>query len=89
VLRIVPLAADEYETETLEVVRRLGTNATEPTLESELLADLGFDSLRVIELIAELEERYDIAVPLNDLAHIRTVAEIAAKVRELVAERRA
>lgn len=57
----------------------------EPRLESELLADLGFDSLQVLELVGELEDHFNIAVPLNALTHIRTVGQIAAEVRTLVA----
>jgi acyl carrier protein len=52
----------------------------------ELLADLGFDSLQVLELVGELEDHFNIAVPLNRLTHIRTVAQIAAEVRRLVEE---
>jgi acyl carrier protein len=51
-----------------------------------LLADLGFDSLQVLELVGELEDHFSIAIPLNSLTHIRTVAEIAGEVRRLVAE---
>jgi acyl carrier protein len=58
----------------------------EPAADCELLADLGFDSLQVLELVGELEEHFDIAVPLNSLTHIRTVGQIAAEVQRLVAE---
>ncbi len=39
----------------------------EPTLASDLVTDLGFDSLQVLEVIAELEDRFDISIPLNDV----------------------
>ena len=55
----------------------------QPVPESELLADLGFDSLQVLELVGELEDRFNIAVPLNNLTHIRTVAQVVAEVRRL------
>ena len=64
---------------------RLSRRPVEPTPESELLADLGFDSLRVLELVGELEDHFNIAVPLNALTHIRTVGQIAAEVRRLAA----
>jgi len=41
----------------------------------------------VLELVGELEDHFGIAVPLNDLTHIRTVAQIAGEVRTLVAAR--
>lgn len=45
---------------------------------------MGFDSLQVLELVGELEDHFKIAVPLNDLNHIRTVAQVVGEVRRLV-----
>ena len=77
---------DRFERETIEILKRLSRRPIDPAPESELLADLGFDSLQVLELVGELEDRYNIAVPLNALTHIRTVSQIAAEVSRLVAE---
>ena len=76
-------SADRFERDTIEILKRLSRRPIEPTPESELLADLGFDSLQVLELVGELEDHFNIAVPLNALTHIRTVAQIAAEVRRL------
>ena len=56
-------------------------------LASDLVADLGFDSLQVLEVIAELEDRFDISIPLNDVPATRTVAQVVAQVARLVEER--
>lgn len=71
--------------DTIEILKRISRRPIEPTLDSALLADLGFDSLQVLELVGELEDHFEIAVPLNNLTHIRTVAQIVAEVRGLVA----
>jgi acyl carrier protein len=76
---------DRFEQEILELITQLSRRPVNPALESELLADLGFDSLQVLELVGEIEDRFNIAVPLNDLTHIRTVAQIVAEVRSLAA----
>lgn len=81
----VPASADRYERDTLDILKRISRRPIDPRLESELLADLGFDSLQVLELVGELEDRFSIAVPLNDLTHIKTVGEIVTEVRGLVA----
>jgi acyl carrier protein len=73
------------ERDTIDILKRLSRHPVEPAADSELLADLGFDSLQVLELVGELEEHFDIAVPLNALTHIRTVGQIADEVRRLVA----
>jgi len=63
----------------------LSRRPIDPSPESELMADLGFDSLQVLELVGELEDRFNIAVPLNSLTHVRTVRQIAAEAARLVA----
>jgi acyl carrier protein len=80
--------SDRFERETIEILKRLSRRPIDPTPESELLADLGFDSLQVLELVGELEDHFNIAVPLNALTQIRTVSQIAAEVARLVAEQR-
>ena len=64
---------DLLERDTVEILRRLSRKPIEPAPTSELMADLGFDSLQVLELVGELEDHFNIAVPLNSLTHIRTV----------------
>jgi acyl carrier protein len=63
----------------------LSRQPIDPSPESELMADLGFDSLQVLELVGEMEDHFNIAVPLNSLTHIRTVAQIAAEAKRLAA----
>lgn len=77
---------DRFERETLDILCRLSNRPITPTPDSELLADLGFDSLQVLELVGELEDHFNVAVPLNDLTHIRTVSQILDEVRRLVSE---
>jgi acyl carrier protein len=77
--------ANRVDRDTIDILKRLSRQSIEPAPECELLADLGFDSLQVLELVGELEDHFNIAVPLNSLTHIRTVGQITAEVRRLVA----
>ena len=71
----------------IDVLNNVSRRPIEPTLASDLIADLGFDSLQVLELIAELEDRFDISIPLNDVPTTRTVGQVVAQVASLVAAR--
>ncbi len=51
--------------------------------ESELVAELGLDSLQVMELILEIEDHFDISVPLNNLTYIKTVKDLANQLEQL------
>jgi len=50
---------------------------------ADLVEELGLASVEVMELIEELEETFDIAFPLNDLADVRTIADLARHVQQL------
>jgi acyl carrier protein len=71
----------------IDVLKNVSRRPIEPTLQSDLVADLGFDSLQVLEVIAELEDRFDISIPLNDVPATRTVAQVVEQVAAVVSER--
>ena len=71
----------------IEVLKQVSRRPIEPSLGSDLVADLGFDSLQILEVIAELEDRFDISIPLNDVPATRTVAQVVAQVARLVEDR--
>ena len=80
-------AAAVIEQGVIDAVKTASRRPIDPTLASELVADLGFDSLQVLEVVAELEDRFDISIPLNDVPATRTVGQIVAQVAALVAQR--
>jgi len=84
---MVQPASASLEDTVIEALKNVSRRPIEPTMDSDLVADLGFDSLQVLELVAELEDRFDISIPLNDVPSTRTVAQIVAQVARLVGER--
>ena len=72
------------EAEVVAIVKRVSRQPVEPSAESDLALDLGFDSMRVFELIAALEDRFDVSIPLNDIETIRTVAQVGEYLRGLL-----
>ncbi len=48
-----------------EILRPHGQEGLTLSEETGLVADLDLDSLKVMELLLELEERFDISIPLN------------------------
>ena len=80
-------ASAQVEEGVIDVLKNVSRRPIEPSLESDLVADLGFDSLQVLEVIAELEDRFDVSIPLNDVPVTRTVAQVVAQVARLLEER--
>jgi acyl carrier protein len=42
-----------------------------------LTSELGLDSLKVMDLVVAVEDEFDISVPINALAEVRTVGDFA------------
>ena len=75
--------------DVIEVLKRMSRQPIEPALGSDLVIDLGFDSLQILEVIAALEDRFDVTIPLNDVPSTRTVAQVVTQVTALVEGRAA
>lgn len=68
---------------TYETLARFakGRSLTEDT---DLVADLDLDSMDVMEVVFEAEDRFDISIPMNVLPAVRTVRDFARQVQELM-----
>jgi acyl carrier protein len=77
------------EDDVIEVLKRMSRQPIEPIPSSDLVIDLGFDSLQILEVIAALEDRFDVSIPLNDVPSTRTVAQVVTQVTALVEGRAA
>jgi acyl carrier protein len=80
-------APARIESGVIEILKNVSRRPIEPSLSSDLVADLGFDSLQVLEVVAELEDAFDISIPLNDVPASRTVSQVVAQVAALVEQR--
>ena len=80
-------ASIRIEDGVLDALKNVSRRPIEPALDNDLVADLGFDSLQVLELVAELEDRFEISIPLDNVPATRTVAQVVAEVVRLVGER--
>jgi acyl carrier protein len=51
--------------------------------ETDIVADLGLDSLGVMNFVMAIEDYYDLSIPLDRVAQIQTVADLMRAVEEL------
>lgn len=49
--------------------------------------DLSIDSLAVMDMVMDLEDRFDVSIPMNVVAEIHTVDELADTILALSAQR--
>ena len=76
-------AADRFQRDTIDILQRLSRR---PSIQSPRVScwRSRVRLLQVLELVGEMEDHFNIAVPLDSLTHIRTVSQIAAEARRLV-----
>jgi acyl carrier protein len=76
----------DYET-VLEKIYELLDPLVEEDIElreeSDFVADLGFDSLKVMKLLEKVEDHYDISIPLNILPDIQTIKDFVLELQRL------
>ena len=63
-----------------EVCRQLAPYQAEEkpiTAQTVIYKDLSIDSLAVMDIVMELEDRFDVFIPINVVAEIHTVEELA------------
>lgn len=52
--------------------------------DTELINDLGFDSLRVMEMMNDVEDAFDITYPLNALSDLKTVRDFVLQIQDII-----
>jgi acyl carrier protein len=55
--------------------------------DAALTSDVGLDSVQVMDLVMEIEDRLELSVPVEILAEVRTLNELGARLETMVADR--
>jgi len=80
------MAAADIEAQIKEaIVEKLGVEESKVTPNASFINDLGADSLDTVELIMELENRFNIQIPDEDQEKIQTVGDAISYVKSKVA----
>jgi acyl carrier protein len=53
------------------------------TGETVIAKDLSIDSLAIMDMVMELEDRFDVSIPMNVIAEIHTVNQLADTIQDL------
>ena len=77
-------AVDAKIRELAEPFNKKGVEITEGTTFAN---DLEFDSLTVMDFVAEIEDEFDIIISMNQQAEIETYGQLVDAVHKLQAER--
>ncbi|BBY63442.1 meromycolate extension acyl carrier protein AcpM [Mycolicibacterium helvum] len=63
-----------------------GIEPAEVTIERSFVDDLDIDSLSMVEIAVQTEDKYGVKIPDEDLASLRTVGDVVAYLQQLAAD---
>ena len=63
----------------------LGKDRNEVTLESDIIKDLGLDSLDIVDMLMSVEETFGVTIDDGDVAEMKTVADVVKFIEDNVA----
>ncbi|WP_280448899.1 meromycolate extension acyl carrier protein AcpM [Nocardia brasiliensis] len=63
-----------------------GIEAAEVSIEKSFIDDLEIDSLSLVEIAVQLEDKYEVKIPDEDLAGLRTVGDAVTYVQRMESE---
>src|SRR6187549_3672907 len=70
-----------------EIIEEIaGVPASEVTPEKSFVDDLDIDSLSMVEIAVQTEDKYGVKIPDEDLAGLRTVGDVVSYIQKLEEE---
>ena len=69
-----------------DMVRPFTGEDVDLTEDTDLIEDLGLDSMKIMDLLSMIEDSLDISFPLNILPDIHTIRDFAQQAQKLLAK---
>lgn len=79
----------EYDNVLQELKQMLGSfvpQELEIDEDTDLVADLDLDSLKVMKILEMVEDHFDISIPLNIMPDVRTVKDFVLQIQKLIGD---
>jgi len=71
------------EGEIVELLSRKVAADVTVAPETQIVGGLGLDSVAILDFIMELEERFDISIPLDRVTEVQTIADLSGAIETL------
>ena len=65
------------------IAKKLGKKEEEVKLTSNLIEDLGADSLDVVEMIMDLEDEFGITLPDEEVSNMKTIQDVINYIKKV------
>jgi acyl carrier protein len=74
----------ELVAEIVALLEPFNTEKKQLSAQTDIPAELNIDSVGIMDFIMEVEDKYDIEIPLNVVAETRTIGDLASVVSQRV-----
>ncbi len=71
-----------FETIKDFIATQLGKNDVDITLESDIINDVGLDSLDIVDLIMEIEDRWGVVADDEDIKTLKTIGDVVSYIEK-------
>ena len=64
----------------------LNENGVKMTRDTDIIADLEIDSVSLLDVVMDIEDNYDISIPVNTISEIKTIGELVDAIHKIKKE---
>jgi acyl carrier protein len=75
--------ANDIEAQIVDLLTQRVPAGVNVSAETQIVGGLGLDSVAILDFIMDLEDRFDISIPLDRVAEVQTIAELSRAVEAL------
>jgi acyl carrier protein len=78
---------DNVEAEIIKVMEARIPAGVQVSAQTRIARDLGLDSVAVMDFVMDIEDHFDISIPLDRIAEVETVEDLRNAVEALLKEK--
>ena len=78
--------SEDLQPQLYQILKAFVPDGYELKIQTYLVEDLNLDSMKVMDILAEVEDSFDISVPLNILPDVRTIGDLISQIQNLLKE---
>jgi acyl carrier protein len=75
--------ATNIEAEIVELLAERIPAGIHVSAQTQIVGGLGLDSVAILDFIMDVEDRFDISIPLDRVAEVQTIAELSRAIEAL------
>ena len=75
--------ASDIEAQIVDLLARRVPAGVNLSAETQIVGGLGLDSVAILDFIMDIEDRFDISIPLDRIAEVQTLGELSRAIEAL------